>query len=227
MEQLDELLQKLGGAPPWQKLAGVLVLVALIGAGYWYFFLDEIWSQREQLISQQNKLNNEKKEYENRKREYLAYRKEVAQLLDEQKDVLRLLPKKDDIEQFVEAVQQQIELAGLVRSALVRDPPAAQELFIRLPVKMTVYGSYHQLMRFFKSMGEIPRIVNIEDLKLNPAGTGGGAASQSDKDLVPDSLKAEFIAVAFQYLDRQPPRKAAGGDGAMKAVGQSSGGGGQ
>lgn len=104
-------------------------------------------------------------------------------------------------------MQQQIELAGLVRSTLIRDTPAAQELFIRLPVKMTVYGTYHQLMRFFKSMGEIPRIVNIEDLKLNPANQGGGNA-QTDKDLVPDALKADFVAVAFQYLDRQPAKKA-------------------
>lgn len=209
MDQLDELLQRLGGAPLWQKLAGVLVLVAAIGGGYWYLFLDDIWTQREQLIAQQNKLATEKKEYEGRKREYLAYRKEVNQLLDEQKDVLRLLPKKDDIEQFVEAVQQQIELAGLVRSTLIRDTPAAQELFIRLPVKMTVYGTYHQLMRFFKSMGEIPRIVNIEDLKLNPAvAQGGGGNAQTDKDLVPDALKADFVAVAFQYLDRQPAKKA-------------------
>lgn len=224
MEQLDELLQKLGGAPVWQKAVGLLVAVGLLGGGYWYFFLDDIWIQREQLAAEQSKLSTEKKEYENRKREYLAYRKEIAQLIEEQRDVLRLLPKKDDIEQFIEAMQQQIELSGLTRSALIRDPAVPQDLFIRLPIRMTVYGTYHQLMRFFKSMGEIPRIVNIEDLRLSPTESGSGGSG--DKDLPPDTLKAEFVAVAYQYLDRAPARPAAGSGAGMQVEAQSSGGGG-
>jgi Tfp pilus assembly protein PilO len=123
MEQIDVALQKLGAALLWQKLAGLAALVVLLCGGYWYFFLDDIWTQRNQFLAEQNKLNQEKRDYEARKKEYLAYKKEIAQLLEEQRDILRLLPKKDDIEQFVEALQQQMELTGLQRPNLVRDPP--------------------------------------------------------------------------------------------------------
>jgi type IV pilus assembly protein PilO len=215
MEQLDVILQKLGSAPIWQKAIGLVVVVALLGGGYWYFFLDSIWIEREGLEAETKKLEQEKKEYETRKKEYLSYRQEITRLLEEQKDVLRLLPKKDDIEQFVEALQQQIEMSGLSKTALIRDPPVPQDLFIRLPVKMTAYGTYHQFMRFFKSMGEIPRIVNIENLRLTPIDVGGKDSK--------DELRAEFTAVAFQYLDRGDQAKKAA-DATLKPIAQSSGG---
>lgn len=193
MEQLDVILQKLGAALLWQKLAALATLVLLILGGYYYGFLSDVLAERERMDAEVTQLTKEKGEYEERKREYLSYKREIAQLQEEQKDVLRYLPKTDDIEQFVEAIQQQVELAGLTKISLIRDPPVPQELFIRLPVKMTVYGTYFQVLRFLKSMGEIQRIVNIEDLTLTP--------TASTKD-VKDELKADFITVAFQYLDR-------------------------
>ena len=194
MEQLDVLLQKLGAALLWQKLAGLAVLVLLILGGYYYIFFSDVLDERARMEAEITQLTKEKGEYEERKREYLSYKREIAQLQEEQKDVLRYLPKTDDIEQFVEAIQQQVELAGLTKISLIRDPPVPQELCIRLPVKMTVFGTYFQVLRFLKSMGEIQRIVNIEDLTLTPT-----ASAAPDRK---DELKADFITVAFQYLDR-------------------------
>lgn len=215
MEQLDVLLQKLGAALLWQKLAGLAVLVLLILGGYYYIFLSDVLDERARMEAEITQLTKEKGEYEERKREYLSYKREIAQLQEEQKDVLRYLPKTDDIEQFVEAIQQQVELAGLNKISLIRDPPVPQELFIRLPVKMTVYGSYFQVLRFLKSMGEVPRIVNIEDLQLTPMPIGANK----------DELKADFIAVAFQYLDRNAKGAVARAPGStMKPVATSAGG---
>lgn len=217
MQQLDVILQKLGGALLWQKALGLFVAVAAILGLYYQFVLSDIWAERERMVAEASKLEQEKKEYENRKKEYLQYRREIALLQDEQRDILRLLPKSDNIEQFVESLQQQIETAGLLRSALIRDPAVPQELFIRLPIKMTAFGTYHQLLRFFKSMREIPRIVNVENLVL---------ATAPEKD-TPDLLRADFITVAFQYLDRN--KKPAGGAAApgatMKPVAETAGGG--
>lgn len=220
-QQLEELLQKLGAAQLWQKLAGLLGLIVLVTAGYWYFFLDDIWTQRATLEAETAKLEKEKVEYEGRKKEYLKYRAEVTQLQEEQKDVLRLLPRKDDIEQFVEALQQQTEMAGLNRQTLIRDPPLSQDLYIRLPIKMSLFGSYHQFMRFFKSLGEISRIVNVEDLRLAPVAQGDASKE------VADLLRADFIAVAFQFLDRSAKKATGPTGGTMKSIAQSSGEGGK
>lgn len=217
MEQLDTILQKLGGALLWQKLVGLLVCVLLLGGGYYWFFLGDIWAQRDQMLADQKKLVQEKQDYEARKKEYLAYKAEIATLLEEQRNLLRLLPKADDIEQFIEAMQQQIELAGLTKTTLIRNPGQQRDLYIRLPVKTTVTGTYHQVMRFLKAMGEIQRIVNIEDLTLAPV------AAQADKAQAQDILKADFLAVAFQYSNKPvaTPKVNAGG---VKSVATAGGG---
>ena len=99
--------------------------------------------------------SKEKTDYEKRKQEYLAFRNEVNALLEEQKELLRVLPKTDDIEQFIENVQAQIELAGLSKVASVRDAAQPVEMYVKIPIRMSLTGTYHQINHFFKNVGEL------------------------------------------------------------------------
>src|SRR5690242_6483179 len=110
---MQSLFDRLAAVSLAVKLGVLAGLVVFLGAGYWYFFYSDMQDEEEELTRQAEKLDKEKKEYERRKLEYLAFRNEVNALLEEQKELLRVLPKSDDIEQFIESVQAQIELSGL------------------------------------------------------------------------------------------------------------------
>lgn len=198
------------------KLGIVAGVLALLAGGYWYFFYDDLQQEQTQLERSRDKLEKEKKEYEKRKQEYLAYRNEVNALLEEQKELLRVLPKKDDIEQFIENVQAQIELAGLTKVTSVRAPALPVEMYVKIPIQMSLTGSYHQINHFFKQVGDLKRIVNIEDLSLEPMSQSAAMSLEA-----PNLLKATFTATTFQFVD-----KGARGGGPHKAgVSVSSGGG--
>jgi len=157
--------------------------------------------EKDALVAQGEKLDKEKKEYEKRKVEYLAFRNEVNSLLEEQKELLRVLPKADDIEQFIENVQAQIELSGLSKVESVRESAQPVEMYVKIPIKMSLTGTYHQINRFFKQVGELKRIVNIEDLSLEPLSL---AVSPEQQNL----LKANFTATTFMFTDKgQGPKK--------------------
>ena len=193
--------------------AGIIVgIVALLGGGYYYFFYSDMIEEQAQLEKDRDRLEKEKKEYEKRKQEYLAFRNEVNALLEEQKELLRVLPKADDIEQFIENVQAQIELSGLSKVSSVREAAQPVEMYVKIPIRMSLTGTYHQVNRFFKQIGELKRIVNIEDLSLDPVVTQA-AIDQTNL------LKANFVATTFMFTDK--------GMGARKAGGTSitSGGG--
>ena len=175
-------------------LAGVVVLLA---GGYYYYFYSDMMDEQAQLERDRDKLEREKKDYEKRKAEYLAFRNEVNALLEEQKELLRVLPKKDDIEQFIESVQAQIELAGLSKVASVREAAMPVEMYVKIPVKMSLIGSYHQINHFFKQVGDLKRIVNIEDLSLEPVSSGAAMALDQT-----NQLKANFTATTFQFVDK-------------------------
>ncbi len=195
------------------KLGIIVGIVVLLVGGYWYFFYSDMQDEVAQLTKDQERLSKEKKDYERRKQEYLAFRNEVNALLDEQKELLRILPKTDDIEQFIENVQAQIELCGLTKVTSTREAAVPVEMYVKIPVKMSLTGTYHQINHFFKNVGDLKRIVNIENLSLEPVALGVPMDA-------PNLLKADFTATTFQFVD-----KTKGGAAAKGGTTISSGGG--
>jgi type IV pilus assembly protein PilO len=193
---MGNLFERLAATPLAVKLGALVGALVLLAGGYWYFFYSDMLEEQEQLHQQAEKLSKEKKDYEKRKSEYLAFRNEVNALLEEQKELLRVLPKRDDIEQFIESVQSQIELSGLSKVSSVREPAQPVEMYVKIPIRMSLLGTYHQVNRFFKNVGDLKRIVNIEDLSLAPAAEVAAGLAQ------PTMLRANFMATTFQFVEK-------------------------
>lgn len=210
---MQNLYDRLASLQLAAKLGIVAGAVVLLVGGYWYFFYGDMMDEQAQLERDNKKSEQEKADYVKRKQEYLAFRNEVNALLEEQKELLTVLPKKDDIEQFIESVQAQIELAGLQKVTSVRGDATPVEMYVKIPIKMSLTGSYHQINHFFKQVGDLKRIVNIENLALEPVSAN---VSLDQSNL----LKADFIATTFQFID-----KAAGGAAKVGGVTVTTGGG--
>ncbi|MGZ3427241.1 MAG: type 4a pilus biogenesis protein PilO [Polyangia bacterium] len=200
---MQSFFDRFAALSPAIKLGIIVGLVAVMAGGYYYFFYSDMLEEQAQLEKDRDRLEKEKKEYEKRKQEYLAFRNEVNALLEEQKELLRVLPKADDIEQFIENVQAQIELSGLSKVESTREPAQPVEMYVKIPIKMSLVGTYHQINHFFKQVGELKRIVNIEDLSLDPLNVGVAAEQQNQ-------LKANFTATTFMFTDKGPGKKAGG-----------------
>jgi type IV pilus assembly protein PilO len=200
---MQAFFDRFAALSPAIKLGIIVGLVALMTGGYYYFFYSDMLEEQAQLEKDRDRLEKEKKEYEKRKQEYLAFRNEVNALLEEQKELLRVLPKVDDIEQFIENVQAQIELSGLSKVESTREAAQPVEMYVKIPIKMSLVGTYHQINHFFKQVGELKRIVNIEDLSLDPLNVGVAAEQQNQ-------LKANFTATTFMFTDKGTVRKSGG-----------------
>ena len=147
-------------------------------------------------------MTEERTGYERRKVEYLAYRNELVQLQEEQRELLRVLPKRDEIASFLASIQEQGELSGLEVVSFNVENEVPEDLYIKIPVRMEVRGGFHAVTKFFKSISELRRIVTVEDLILVP-----------ERDLrdesAPTRLKARFVAATYRYQD--PAEKGGGG----------------
>jgi type IV pilus assembly protein PilO len=213
---MQSLFDRLANVALAVKLGVLVGVIALLGGGYYYFVYSEMIDDRNDLVSRAHKLGDELQSYQRRKQEYLAFRNEVNALLEEQKELLQVLPKRDDIEQFIESVQQQIELSGLSKVSSVREAAQPLDMYIKIPVRMSLVGTFHQIDRFFKNVGDLKRIVNIEDLSLAPN-------DQKDVGLASQNLlKANFVATTFQFVDKNRPGAQVG---AKPATSITSGGG--
>lgn len=203
MQDLLRRLQKLGVAGKAGVTFGVIALVGLL---WFQFFYSDTQDRIKSAQGHRQALDDERASYEKRKGEYLGYRNELKALQDEQRELLRALPKRAEMPTFLSSVHEQAELSGLEVLSVDIGQEQAQDLYIKIPVKMEVRGTYHQVARFFRNVGEMRRIVNIENLALAPekdklvgADAGGGG---------PPKLRAKFIAATFRLSE-----KAAAGGG--------------
>ena len=174
--------------------AGAVAAVGLIvGIAYYFVFWSSLAVEKESLLAQKAILEQEKATYESRVQDYLAFQNEVAKLRAEQKELMRKLPRGAEIPAFLEQIHQQAEVVGVDVLQFSRMPEAPKDFFSQIPVKMRVRGSYHRIAKFFRNVGQLRRIVNIEGLALQRSGETTG------KDV---TLDASFVASTFRFLDK-------------------------
>jgi len=189
---MNDFLQKLTRLKTPIKIAITAGLVAVILGIYGGLFYLDIEDQIKGARTRQTQLKGEKDNYEKRKREYQAYRTELTQLQQEQRELLKALPKKAEIPTFLSNLQEQAELAGLEIVSLTIEAENPMELYIRIPVRIEVRGTYHSITKFFKNLSELPRIVNVENLSLSVEKAELGSSPR---------MRAKFVAATFRYRD--------------------------
>jgi type IV pilus assembly protein PilO len=194
---MNELIAKILKLKTPAKIGLVAGVIAVIAGGYYQFFYADLSSSVDSARDAQTRLKEERTTYERRKIEYLAYRNELQQLQDEQRELLRVLPKKDEMASFLSNIQEQAELAGLEVSTFNQGNEVPEDLYVKIPVQMEVRGGFHAVTKFFKNVSELRRIVNIENLSIAPElRTGHEDGSTATR------LRAKFIAATFRYMDK-------------------------
>ncbi|MBC8132172.1 MAG: type 4a pilus biogenesis protein PilO [Deltaproteobacteria bacterium] len=197
---MGELLRKLHKLTLPKKVGvtvGVILLLALVD---YQFFYGETATQIASANAHQAELTDELAGYKKRRGEYLGYRNELKQLQDEQRELLRALPKRAEIPTFLANIQEQAESSGLEVLSVDIGQETPLDLYIKIPVKMEVRGSYHQISRFFRNVGELQRIVNIENLSLSP--DRDKVVSNDPQGATPPKLRAKFIAATFRFNEK-------------------------
>ncbi len=190
---MDQFFDRLAKIPQAQKAAIVVFLCAAVVAGWYFLFYTDLQAQKQGLRNEKKRLLKERSEYEQRVQDYLKLRSEIAQLLEEEKELLRVLPNRQELPTLLESIHAQAELVGLSINTLSPGAESPVEMYFRIPVSMSVVGSYHQLNKFFKNLGDLKRIVSVEDLSLGGPRLEDGAIK----------LNANFIVTTFRFQDRR------------------------
>ena len=197
-----------GAWPPLPKFGLLLLLLAgiLVGA----YFLD--WQgQLEELEAGKVLEAKLKDEYKAKKTQAVNLDLLRAQLRDIETSfgaLLKQLPNKSQMEALLVDINQ----AGLGRGLqfeLFRPAPAesVKDFYAELPITIKVTGNYHDMGAFASDIGQLPRIVTLNDIALNVGKDG--------------NLTMDTIAKTFRYLDEEEvaaQRKAAQAAKASKAA---------
>ena len=180
-----------GSWPPLPKLLLlVAILVGVLVAAYfldWQGQIDELEAGRQQ----EAKL---KQEYVDKKHQAVNLDLLRAQLREIETSfgaLLKQLPNKSQMEALLVDINQ----AGLGRGLqfeLFKPGARARrqrEFYAELPIALKLTGNYHDMGAFASDIGQLPRIVTLNDIALNVGKDG--------------TLTMDATAKTFRYLDEE------------------------
>src|SRR6195256_3674747 len=188
----------------WHFAPKILVLVAvLVGLPVAGFFADT-QSQIDELERGAGEETKLKEDYVDKKKQAVnldLHRQQLREIDTQFGALLRQLPNKSQMDALLVDINQ----AGLGRGLqfdLFKPAGAenAREFYAELPITVKVVGTYHDMGAFASDVGQLSRIVTLNDIAI-----------QASKDGV---LTMDATARTFRYLDDQEvsaQRKAAKG----------------
>ena len=175
------------GAIP--KLAVLLViLVGMPVAGYFLFNQ----AQMEQIEEGRQKETKLKEEYVNKKKQAVnldLHRQQLREIDTQFGALLKQLPNKSQMDALLVDINQ----AGLGRGLQFElFKPASgesrREFYAELPIQVKVTGTYHDMGAFASDVGQLSRIVTLQDVSIATEAQTG-------------NLIMEATARTFRYLD--------------------------
>ncbi|HEY1533861.1 MAG TPA: type 4a pilus biogenesis protein PilO [Polyangiaceae bacterium] len=176
--------------------AGAMLLV---GIAYFVIFYGDIESSIKAAQGQEAQLRTDLGDA--RKNEF-AYQKDLAELTDRQqrqRELNKVLPVDTEYPAFLSAVQSVANVSGIGLTAWAPQPEVAEQFYSRVPMKVSLIGRYHQVAKFFYGVGQLDRIINMENISLTEPKIQGD-------DVV---VKTEALATAFRALSETAATAAA------------------
>jgi len=172
-------------APKLVVLLGILFAIPV--AGYFVDTSTQI-DDLEKLRTEETRL---KEQYLDKKKQAVnldLHRQQLREIDTQFGALLRQLPNRSQMDALLVDINQ----AGLGRGLqfeLFRPAPSeiTREFYAERPITVRVTGSYHDMGAFASDVGQLPRIVTLNDVKINTA-----AGSQ---------LSMDVTARTFRYLD--------------------------
>lgn len=150
----------------------IIIAAVIIGGYYWLFYsaksddLGRLKADHTRLIPELNKLreNVGKKD---------QLKKENQSLKDRLNEARIILPEKKEIPTLLSTVSSLGREARLQFLTFKPLPEAMETFYARVPVEISVSGSFHDVAIFFDKVSKLPRVVNISNISMDRKGANG------------------------------------------------------
>jgi type IV pilus assembly protein PilO len=180
----------IGKYPKAAKFAVGGLLMGLIGVAYFLLLYSDIADAIARQKQQEQTLSDELAQAQ--KNEF-AYHKDLTELAERQqrqRELNKVLPETTEYPAFLSAVQGVSNVSGVSLQGWSPQEEVAQKFFSRVPMRLVLTGKFHQIAKFFYGVGQLDRIINIENIELTQPKVQG-------EDI---ELKVDCLATAFHTL---------------------------
>lgn len=165
--------------------------VVLVFGVYWYLVYS---GRRAEMTATVAKIEN-LREQRATKQKMLAsldeQRAAVQELMAKVREAEVRLPEKKEIPDLLSTVSSAGRESGLEILLFRQKAERYQDFYAEVPVEVLVRGNYHQVATFFDRVGQLDRIVNVNDIAMKDPKANDGSMT----------IDTSCSAVTFRFLD--------------------------
>lgn len=183
--------------PAKQKAYILIGIFALIAGLYWYLRYNPKSAELVGLNARLEKLQAELNESRAIAADLPRFKAEVTRLNDELKKALLELPDKKEIPSLLTNISKLGIESGLefIRFKPISETPSG--FYAKVPVEISLKGTYHEVATFFDKVGKLSRIVNITNINMSGAKEEGGKVI----------LTTPCLATTYRFIEGESVKK--------------------
>jgi type IV pilus assembly protein PilO len=192
------------------RIAVGLVFVLMVGAAYFVVFYGEIDGN----IAAQIQLKSTKeRELATSRDADDEYNKDLTEL-ERRKQIAvkqkKILPDDAEWAPFLATLQNAATLSGIDFANWEPQDEVPESFYVKVPMKVKLKGRYHQIAKFFHSIGQADRIINMADIRMTTGkgqqdtrrtqakpGQADAAISEGEETVL---IEVEALATAFRAM---------------------------
>jgi type IV pilus assembly protein PilO len=215
---MEKLIERVAKAHLGAKVAVVgALVVALTAVNYLAVGVPRIGASVRDLEGKIAKVDAEQRKLDGDLMEKTAiannlnqFRREKELLEARLQEALAELPNEKNVDELLQLFQDRAQKAGVEVTTVEPRPAQNEGFYARLPIPMSVSGSYHEIATFFDALARLRRIVNVSNITMEQPKVSKGRVVVSTK----------FLATAFMFVE-QPKQAPKGGAKAPAKAGRS------
>ena len=190
---MDPRVEKVFKLPVRQKLLLLLVILLVSGAAFYFGLFKPRQDEYTQLRTKLAGLQAEVSEKQRIANNLPQLKREFELLKLELQNALTELPNQKEIPTLLTSITSAGKSAGL--DFLIFRPKAEEpkEFYAAVPVDISVSGTYFDVAKFFVSVGNLSRIVNIGNVAFADIREAGGR----------NMVRVNCLATTFRFLDKK------------------------
>jgi type IV pilus assembly protein PilO len=198
----------------------ILILVGLlcaIAGLYGYSFFLPLQDEIARLKAEDDKATREVHESEAITRELASFKVQVKNLTEELNRALAQLPNEKEIPEMLRNVSTLGKESNLEFTLFKPRPEDPRQFYARVPIELTILGTYHNVGVFFDRVSKLPRIINVVDFNMTRAKDIKGRPEGKDEILI----KTSCLLNTYRFIEKKAEeRKGDDKKGAKKEVPQ-------
>lgn len=187
-----------------------VILSAIFGAYYMSFFT----SQQQEVDTMKTELSKLVEQLEKSKaiaRDLEKYKAQVEQMNKELDVAKTQLPTEKEIPEILKSITS-LEKTSQLESTLFRPKPEeSQQYYAKVPIELSIVGSYHNAGMFFDKVSKQPRIINVVDFYMTKLNMKGRDEA---------TIKISCLLNTYRYLEKKGNEKKGEGKKSEKNTAQ-------